>query len=95
MTDRSFYVLAYDICDNKRRARLAKWMEAIGDRVQGSVFEAWLTEEELAKLLVKAKKKLVEDEDSLRVYPICAACRGRVKHWGQIRTVEEPGAKIV
>ena len=31
------YVIAYDISDNARRARVAKRLESVGERVQGSV----------------------------------------------------------
>ena len=95
MGERSFYLLAYDISDDKRRARLAKWMEAVGDRVQNSVFEAWLTSAELEKLLAKAHKRLKKEEDSLRVYSLCDPCRKKVQHWGVVKTVAVPGVKIV
>lgn len=38
--ERTFYVLAYDLSDDRRRAKIARLMESMGERVQGSVFEA-------------------------------------------------------
>ncbi len=74
---RKFFVLAYDIADDKRRLRIAREMEAVGERVQGSVFEAWLSDAELEKLLKRVKKVLRQEEDSLRIYQLCEAALGK------------------
>lgn len=93
--ERDFYVLAYDIGDDRRRAKIAKLMESLGARVQGSVFEAYLTPAELEKLLRKAEKKMRKEEDSLRVYALCKACLKRVQTHGQGRLTAAPGVMIV
>ncbi len=93
--ERSFFLLAYDITSDRRRAKIAKLMESLGERVQGSVFEAWLTTVELEKLVKKAQKLLNEKEDSLRVYVICAACRPRLKVYGQGSPTPPPVVTIV
>lgn len=93
--ERSFFVLAYDIADDRRRAKIAKAMEALGERVQGSVFEAYLTPAELEKLLKKTGKVLNEKEDSLRVYTLCSACRGKIATRGTGRVTPAPGLVIV
>ncbi|MFZ5911595.1 MAG: CRISPR-associated endonuclease Cas2 [Chloroflexota bacterium] len=95
MSERVFYLLAYDIADPKRLARVAKSMEAVGERVQDSVFEAWLDEAELGKLLKKAQKVMKESEDSLRIYALCGACRGKIRCVGQGRVTPPPQAMIV
>jgi CRISPR-associated protein Cas2 len=92
---RKFFVLAYDIADDKRRARIAKEMEAVGERVQGSVFEAWLSDGELEKLLKRVKKVLRQEEDSLRIYQLCEACRGKARTEGQSTLTPPPGVRIV
>jgi CRISPR-associated protein Cas2 len=93
--ERAFYVLAYDLSDDRRRAKIARLMESLGERVQGSVFEAWLSEAELNRLLAKAKKILHEKEDSLRVYQLCAACRGKVRVVGEGKPLPPPDVVIV
>ncbi len=93
--ERSFFLLAYDITSDRRRAKIAKLMESLGERVQGSVFEAWLTAVELEKLVKKAQKLLNEKEDSLRVYVICATCRPRLKVYGQGSPTPPPVVTIV
>lgn len=95
MTNRSFFVLAYDIASNRRRVKIARLMESMGARVQGSVFEAWLTSEELKKLVQRSKKVLVLDEDSLRIYPICQACQVKIQMVGCGQATAAPGVVIV
>jgi CRISPR-associated protein Cas2 len=95
MAERGFYVIAYDIVDDKRRSKIARYLEAIGDRVQGSVFEAYLTPAELEKLLKKLKRVLKAEEDSLRVYLLCAACREKVHTEGRGVVTPPPGVRIV
>ena len=76
------YLISYDIVQNRRRARLAKVLEGHGARVQDSVFEADLGEEDLARLLRRLGRLMDENEDSLRVYPLCRACAGKVMRIG-------------
>jgi CRISPR-associated protein Cas2 len=95
MAERGFYVIAYDIVDDKRRSKIARYLEATGDRVQGSVFEAYLTAAELDKLLKKLKKVLKGEEDSLRVYLLCGACREKVHTEGRGKVTPPPGVRIV
>ena len=92
---RAFYVIAYDIADNKRRAKIAREMEALGARVQGSVFEAWLTPAEFKKLTARAAKVLKAEEDSLRYYVICEACRAKIQTQGKAKTTSPPDLMIV
>jgi len=48
--NRAFYLISYDIPDDKRRLKIAHLLEGYGERVQYSVFEVWVTEKELEKL---------------------------------------------
>lgn len=93
--DRSFYLLTYDIANDKRRARIAKAMESVGDRVQESVFEAYLTAAELEKALQRVAKVMNDKEDSLRIYMLCSACRDKVKTRGVGRVTPRPGVVVV
>jgi CRISPR-associated protein Cas2 len=95
MADRAFYVVAYDVTDDRRRAKIARYLEAMGERVQGSVFEAYLTAAELEKLLRKLTKVMNEEEDSVRVYILCGACREKVRTVGRGRVTPPPGVMIV
>jgi CRISPR-associated protein Cas2 len=92
---RSFYLLAYDIADNKRRAKIAKLMESMGERVQGSVFEAYLDSAELQKVVKKSEKVMEMAEDSLRVYFLCESCRPKLQTLGQGKPTPPPDTLIV
>jgi CRISPR-associated protein Cas2 len=95
VAERQFYILAYDVVEDRRRTKLARVLESLGERVQESVFEAYLTQAELDKLLKKVKKLLKADEDSLRVYLLCSACREKVRTEGRGKVTPAPGPKIV
>ncbi|WP_299029400.1 CRISPR-associated endonuclease Cas2 [uncultured Thermanaerothrix sp.] len=95
MDERAFYVLAYDIGDDRRRLKIARLMESLGERVQESVFEAYLTPRELERLLKRVERVLAVDEDSLRIYRLCAACKATVRTLGRARLTPPPGVIVV
>jgi len=90
-----FYVIVYDIAEDHRRLKIAKLLEQVGERVQHSVFEAWLTQDELQRLLRRIGKYIDPVEDSVRVYFLCASCRGKLRKIGQAVTTPPPGVRIV
>lgn len=92
------YLVSYDISDDKRRDRLARLLEAHGQRVQWSVFEVIAADDEIAALLksaCEAEECFDENEDSLRCYPLCARCRQAVDVRGQGRALARPGSALV
>jgi len=95
MENHSFYLAAYDISSNKRRAKIAKIMESMGARVQGSVFEIWLDDAALQQLNKRCRRVINEKEDSLRLYSICANCRQKISIIGQGKTTTAPELVIV
>lgn len=95
MAERGFYVLVYDISADKRRAKIARLMESFGGRVQGSVFEAWLTQAELEEILKRSKKVMNQEEDGLRIYFICQACQAKAKMVGPGSVTPPPGVVII
>ena len=82
MAERSFYLIVYDIVDDKRRLKTSKALLAMGERVQRSVFEIYLTEKELKSLLRTITKWIRVEEDSLRVYVLCEFLPPKSdRHW--------------
>ena len=77
-----FYIVSYDIPDDRKRNRVAKVMLDFGTRVQYSVFECNMDNSNLEKM-TKRLKKVVSDEDSIRIYALCAKCKGVVKIFGR------------
>jgi CRISPR-associated protein Cas2 len=61
-------VIVYDIPDNKRRTKLANFLEGYGRRVQYSVFECFISLDEMRLLYAKVKTKVKLDEDNVRFY---------------------------
>lgn len=74
----TFYLICYDIVDDRRRTRVAALLEAYGVRVQKSVFEAVLTPPQFERLERRLKKTIDSERDRLRFYPLSAKCRDRV-----------------
>ena len=91
---RAFYLISYDIPDNKRRLRIAHLLEGYGERVQYSVFEVWVTEAQLGKLRPQLAREVKED-GNVRIYALCAACRDRREVLGEGKPTEEPGLIII
>jgi CRISPR-associated protein Cas2 len=62
------HVIAFDLASDRRRYRLTRLLEGYGLRVQESVFEAWLTDQQQALLLRKAEALLHPEQDRLVCY---------------------------
>lgn len=65
-------LVAYDICDNRRLARVAGVCEDYGVRVQYSVFECHLELAEFEEFWLKLLEEIDEKEDRLVAYKIDA-----------------------
>jgi len=92
---RHFYLLVYDIADDKRRQKIAKLCESTSERVQKSVFEGYYSAKELDKIMKRAKGIMNEEEDSLRIYMLCEDCRSKVDMYGVGQITAPPGLVIV
>ena len=88
-------IISYDIIDDKRRTKLAKKLCDYGKRVQYSVFEADLTAEQMGKMLKIILPFVDEEEDSLRVYRLCANCVEDIKSYGVKKGWEEDDVIVV
>ena len=91
MSDKRFVVVVYDISNDKRRTRLHNALLDFGAPVQFSVFECWLTAEQLKKMKARVKKVIRPRKDHVRFYFLCAACAARVEttQAGELTKVEE------
>jgi CRISPR-associated protein Cas2 len=91
----NFYVICYDITEDKRRNRVARTLEAQAERVQGSVFEAHLPADAMQALVEELEKVYDSDLDSIRIYRLCAECKPKVRTLGIGRVTPEPGVMII
>ena len=74
-----FYVISYDIPDDRRRSQLAKVLKGFGNRVQYSVFEAHLNKRQYEELKRAVERLIEPSEDSVRYYALCSACADRIE----------------
>lgn len=65
-------LIVYDIPDNKRRQKLATFLEGYGRRVQKSVFECFISLAEMQKLYALVERRVKPAEDNVRFYWIAA-----------------------
>lgn len=74
-----FVVVAYDIVNNRRRARVANELENFGQRVQLSVFECYLNGSELQELAGRLARLIDYSRDKIYYYRLCRKDRGLVR----------------
>jgi CRISPR-associated protein Cas2 len=87
--DTAFYVVAYDIPDDKRRTKVHKVLSGFGQWTQYSLFECFLTAKERVLLWGKLDRLLEPEADSVRFYPLCEGCLGKVKTVGGPKPEEQ------
>ena len=90
-----FYVVSYDIPDDKRRLRAAKVLLEFGIRVQYSVFECLLQEDQRQDLADRLASVIELTDDRIRIYPLCANCKQEVALLGEGKLTEDPEVYIV
>ena len=84
---RKYIVLViYDVVDNKRRSKLAKYLKSYGFRVQRSSFEAIIDNKTYNDLVNNVDNYININEDLLRIYKISG--NAIIKTWGKIGKTE-------
>lgn len=77
-----FYIVSYDISDQKRLKRVHDFLKDFGEWKQRSVFECWLDEKEYLKMKTGLKEIIKPKEDRIRIYRLCSACRKKTFSYG-------------
>jgi len=92
------YLVSYDIPSSeegdRRRNRLARFLQGVGLRIQNSVFEVELPSEQLPFIISQIRELIEVEEDNIRIYPLCARCRREVHRMGRMAPVEY-GATLI
>lgn len=90
-----YFIVCYDISNNKRRYRVNKQLQYYGTRVQRSVFEIYLRREKELKKLQKNLKKLMKGTDSIRFYHFPETARQRSKSLDNKKVAYFPSVIII
>lgn len=82
---KQFWVIAYDIVDDRNRNRIANFLEKHGQRVNYSVFECMLTDSQFEKVKKQIEKWMDTDDDRIVYYPICVNCYTKIIYEPNLR----------
>jgi CRISPR-associated protein Cas2 len=88
-------VVVYDIPDDRRRTKLATFLEGYGERVQLSVFECFLSLDEMRVMYQKLRRRVKPKEDNIRLYWISEEAVTRVLTIGSSPPKEPPNSYII
>lgn len=77
-------LVAYDIRDDSRRARVTKTLARLGRRVQFSVF--LVSSPSAEAVAAEIAPLIAEKEDDVRIHPLCAGCQGKARLLGVAAT---------
>ncbi len=95
MKHKHFYVVAYDIADDRRRSKVVKIMEGMGHRVNFSVFECMLTDIQYRTLCERLQKIVLAKDDKIIIYPLCTECYARIHYLPEPRKQAAPTIVVV
>lgn len=74
-----FTIISYDVVEDKRRTRVMQLLKGYGTRVQFSVFECYLSKQELAKLGLQLRLLIDPTSDSVRCYRLDSLAVRRIQ----------------
>ncbi len=77
-----YVVVAYDVSDDRRRAKVCDLLSALGQRVNYSVFECLITERQLSELKEKLNKLVPKEQGCVVYYLLCRHCVSHIDRRG-------------
>ncbi len=90
-----FTIISYDVVEDKRRTRVAKLLEGYGKRVQYSVFECDLSQQELLVVGRELRGLIDLNTDSVRCYRLDEAAVQRIAIYGIGKVTTQPTHYLV
>jgi CRISPR-associated protein Cas2 len=88
-------VVSYDVVDDRRRTRLAHALKDFGKRVQYSVFECRLKDDQLDRLRTRIEALIDVKQDSVRLYRLCQECTAKVEIQGTGQVTSDPDVYVL
>ena len=76
-------IVAYDIADPRRLAKVAKIIKDYGIRVQKSIFEVDVDGQRFNEMKARVEGLIEASEDGVKYFPLCEKCAGTVEIIGQ------------
>ena len=64
------FLVAYDIADTKRVAKIGRFLSKIGVRIEYSIFYVSASKEEMTEIAMKINDIIEPNEDDVRIYEI-------------------------
>lgn len=89
------YLACFDITDDRARRYIARELERYGLRVQKSVFEIVVVDQQELNRLKWRLQQWADAGDDIRFYHLCLACRKRSYSADDQRVAHFPAAVIV
>ncbi|NOY80085.1 MAG: CRISPR-associated endonuclease Cas2 [Kiritimatiellaeota bacterium] len=89
------FIVAYDICDPKRLRQVAKTCEEYGARIEKSVFQCDLRQEQFNAFWLELIDLIDEEEDAVVAYRICQSCLREAESMGVAPTLDKPVCYIL
>ena len=94
-----FYLISYDIPSDRkglrRRNRISKRLLDFGDRVQESLFECFLNQDDFDRTMKVLKREVDPLADNIRIYQLCRKCQQQTISLGIGIEPKEPEETIV
>ena len=88
-------LIAYDTPSDTRRRQLVKVLDDFGCRIQYSVFQAWMNDEQLTVMERRIAQIVCSAEDSIFIVPLNKGSRRLVRTYGLARIEQLPEYWIV
>ena len=66
----SEFIVAYDIADTKRVAKLGRFLSKIGIRIEYSIFYVKASKDEMTEIAIKINDIIDTEMDDVRIYEI-------------------------
>jgi CRISPR-associated protein Cas2 len=91
--EQRWYLVSYDIRDDKRWRQAYKTLKGAGERIQYSLFRCRLSKTEMERLRWLLERILSEEDDLMFVH-LCPRCAGRIEEKGKDSDWNQPALRF-
>lgn len=91
---RNWYLITYDIRDEKRLRRVAKTLSGYGSRIQYSVFRCRLSERDVERLRWELYR-IMDKSDDILLIGLCDRCVTRLRSRAEVGILPEEEKTVI